>query len=465
MVSNISLRFLRLLHLTSRGTNSRLKTLLVVFVHFFITGSITTIAQNSQKGENQTLYSISPTEIGLDSSFIYTKIDSIVNKALQENAFPGCQVLAAKNGAVFFYKSYGFHTYDSIIPVTNKSIYDFASVTKITGPLPAIMKLYEEGKLKLDAPFCTYWTDFKHSNKKNITLREILAHQAQLLPWMPFWKMAYKKNGKIKRNAFRSGASEKHPTEVAQNMFLNKKYKRKIYKLIKKSPLLEEKKYKYSGLSFFLYPELIKRLTGIDYETYLAENFYKPLGTNLTFNPLKRFDKSRIVPTEYDSIFRKQQIQGYVHDESAAMLGGVSGNAGLFGTALDLAKIMQMYLNGGTYGGKRFLNDSTIKEFTRCQYPENENRRGLGFDKPLLKNKEDGSTAIDASDKSFGHAGFTGTFCWADPHNGILFVFMSNRVYPTRNNSKLYQLNIRPSIHQVLYDACKKLEVRNLEKR
>ncbi len=458
MDSNIFLQFLRFLCTTLREINLRLKISLVIVFYFPFAGSISTIAQNCERVVNQILYNVSPKEIGLDSSFIYTKIDSIVNKAIQEKAFPGCQVLAAKNGAVFFYKSYGFHTYDSITPVTDTSIYDFASVTKITGPLPAIMKLYEEDKLNLDTPFCTYWTDFKHSNKKNITLREILAHQAQLLPWIPFWKMAYKKNRKVKRNAFKSKTSEKHPIEIAQNMFLHKKYLRKIYKSIKKSTLLEEKKYKYSGLSFFLYPELIKRLTGIDYETYLAENFYKPLGTNLSYNPLRKFEKSIIVPTEYDSIFRKQQIQGYVHDESAAMLGGVSGNAGLFGTALDLAKIMQMYLNGGTYGGKRLLSDSTIKEFTRCQFPENENRRGLGFDKPLLNNKENGSTAIDASNKSFGHAGFTGTFCWADPKNGILFVFMSNRVYPTRNNSKLYQLNIRPSIHQVLYDAVKRIK-------
>jgi beta-N-acetylhexosaminidase len=436
-------------------------SLFLLFILFFLGFKVSA----QKKNKPDTLFYVSPIEIGLDSGFIYTKIDSIINKALQEKAFPGCQVLAAKDGEIFFYKSYGFHNYDSITPVTENSVYDFASVTKITGPLPAIMKLYDEGKLNLDTPFCTYWSDFKHSNKKDITLREILAHQARLVPWIPFWKMAYKKNGKVKKRAFKSETSKKHPIEVTQTMFLHKKYLRKIYKSIKKSPLLEEKKYKYSGLSFFLYPELIKKLTGIGYETYLAENFYNPLGINLTYNPLRKIDQSRIVPTEYDSIFRKQQIQGYVHDESAAMLGGVSGNAGLFGTALDLAKIMQMYLNGGTYGGSQFLSDSAVKEFTRCQYPENENRRGLGFDKPLLKNKENGSTAVDASKISFGHAGFTGTFCWADPENGILFVFMSNRVYPTRNNSKLYQLNIRPSIHQVLYDACKKIEVRNFEKR
>ncbi len=415
------------------------------------------LAQTENK--SATLYYCSAKEIGLDSSFIHSKIDSIVNFALIEKAFPGCQVLVAKNGAIFFHKAYGFYTYDSIVPVKKNSIYDFASVTKITGPLPALMKLYDEGKLKLDTSFYAYWPDFKHSNKKDITLREILAHQAKLQPWIPFWKLTLKKNGQFKRSAFKTDSSKRHSVKIAEHMYLNKKYQKKIYKSIKKSPLLEEKKYKYSGLSFFLFPQLIENLTGIAYEDYLNRYFYQPLGAgSVTYNPLNKFDKSLIIPTEYDSIFRKQQMHGYVHDESAAMLGGISGNAGLFGTTLDLAKIMQMYLNGGKYAGIRFISDSTIKEFTRCQYPKNENRRGLGFDKPLLKNKEYGSTAIDASEKSFGHAGFTGTFCWADPENGILFVFMSNRVYPTRNNSKLYQLNIRPSLHQVLYDAVKRIK-------
>ncbi|MDF1550346.1 MAG: serine hydrolase, partial [Bacteroidales bacterium] len=234
------------------------------------------------------------------------------------------------------------------------------------------------------------------------------------------------------------------------------------YKEVKKSKLLTTKDYVYSGLSFLLYPEIIKNLTGSDYENYLKQNFYYPLGAyTLTYNPLKMFDKSRIVPTENDTFFRNQQICGTVHDEAAAVLGGVSGNAGLFGTTLDLAKLMQMYLNMGQYGGIQFISDTTLGEFTRYQYPENENRRGLGFDKPMLKDKENGHTAIDASDKSFGHSGYTGTFVWADPENGILFVFMSNRVYPTRNNSKIYEFNIRPAIQQVLYDAVKKKEIRN----
>ena len=414
------------------------------------------------KGELRFCYKI-PEELGVNPVYLNTKIDSIAELGIRSGAFPGCQVFAAKNGAVFFHKTYGFHTYDSIVPVSKSDLYDFASLTKITGPLPALMKLYDEGNFKLDTKFTVYWPDFKHSNKKNITVRDVLTHQAQLQAWLPLWKKTLNKKGKFKRHTFKNDSSKNYPVKVTEQLYLQKKYRKKIYKAIKKSKLNPEKKYKYSDLPFLLFPAIIEKLTSSNYEYYLKENFYKTMGAyTLTYNPLKHFNKSVIIPTEKDTFFRMEQIHGMVHDESAAMLGGVSGNAGLFGTTIDLAKLMQMYLNKGQYGGIQLISDTTIDEFTRCQFPENENRRGLGFDKPLLKNKENGSTAIDASEKSFGHSGFTGTFAWADPETGILFVFMSNRVYPTRNNSRIYQLNIRPAIHQVLYDvAGRKLEIRN----
>lgn len=398
-----------------------------------------------------------PEELGLNSEYINSKIDSIAERSIKEGAFPGCQILAAKNGTIFFHKTYGFHTFDSIIAVKKSDLYDFASITKITGPLPALMRLYDQGKFKLDTPFYAYWPDFKHSNKKHIFVRDVLSHQAKLQPYIAFWKNTYKKNGKFRYHTFKSDSSKNYNIKVTNHLFLHKNYRKKVYKAVKKSELLTKKEYVYSGLSFLLYPEIIKNLTGSDYESYLKQNFYRPLGAyTLTYNPLKIFAKSRLVPTENDTFFRNQQICGIVHDEAATVLGGVSGNAGLFGTTLDLAKLMQMYLNMGQYGGIQFISDTTLREFTRYQYPENDNKRGLGFDKPMLKDKENGYTAIDASDSSFGHSGFTGTFTWVDPKNGILFVFMSNRVYPTRNNTKIYELNIRPSIQQVLYDAGKK---------
>jgi len=401
-----------------------------------------------------------PEELGLDSKFIETKVDSIANRSIKEGAFPGCQVIAAKNGKLFFHKTYGFHTYDSITPVQKTDLYDYASITKITGPLPALMKLYDEGKFKLDARFSDYWHGFKHSNKKDLMVRDVLTHQSQLVAWLPLWNKTVKKNGKFKRHLVRTEYSKKFPVKITENLILRRKYNKKIYKAIAKSKLLKEKAYVYSDLSFYLYPQFIKKITGIDYETYINQNFFKPIGAyTLGYKPLEKYGKKRIIPTENDTFFRMQQIHGTVHDEGAALMGGVSGHAGLFGAALDLAKMMQMYLNMGEYGGKRFISDTTLKEFTKCQFPENNNRRGLGFDKPLLKNKADGSSAIDASDESFGHSGFTGTFCWADPQNGLLYVLMTNRVYPTRNNSKISQLNIRPSIHQVFYDAVKKADL------
>jgi len=324
------------------------------------------------------------------------------------------------------------------------------------------MKLYDEGKFKLDTNFANYWPDFKHSNKNKIIVRDVLAHQAQLAAWLPFWKKTMKKNGQFKRHTIKPDSSKNFSVKITDKMFLHKNYKKKIYKTIKKSKLLIKKEYVYSDLSFYLYPQMIKNITGMDYETYLNVEFFNPIGANtLNYKPLERFNKDQIIPTENDTFFRMQQIHGTVHDEGAILMGGVSGHAGLFGTALDLAKMMQMYLNMGTYGGQRFISESTLKEFTKCQFPENNNRRGLGFDKPLLQNKADGSSAFDASDKSFGHSGYTGTFCWADPESGILYIFMSNRVYPTRNNSKIGQLNIRPSIHQVFYDAAKMAALKN----
>ncbi len=394
--------------------------------------------------------------LGLDSFYICSKIDSIVERGIKEHAFPGCQILAAKDGAIFFDKVYGYHTYDSIDLVKKTDLYDWASVTKITGTLPAIMKLYDEGKLNLDTPFCVYWKPFKHSNKKNITLREILSHQAGLIPWIPYWRIALNRKAKMKRSIIRSDSSERFCLKVADSIYLNKNFTRRVYKKIKRSQVYRNKKYKYSGLAFFIFPKIIENITGEKYEEYIKSRFFRPLGANtVTYNPTLFFDKSRIMPTELDSYFRHQLIHGYVHDEGAAMMGGVSGNAGLFGTAIDLAKIMQMYLNGGAYGDKRFISNSVLKHFACCQFPENENRRGLGFDKPLLKDKEEGYTAIDASDKSFGHSGYTGTFTWADPETGILLVILSNRVYPTRDNVELFNLDIRKSIHQVIYDALK----------
>ena len=230
--------------------------------------------------------------------------------------------------------------------------------------------------------------------------------------------------------------------------------------MIQKSKVSKDKSYLYSGLSFYLYPDLVQQLTGKSFDQYLADEFYKPLGAKTVgFNAGENFPLEDIVPTEVDSFFRMQTLHGVVHDEGAAMMLGLSGNAGLFGNAMDLAKIYQMLLNGGEYAGKRYLKTSTVEEFTRCQFCKTGNRRGMGFDKPLIEyDSSRSSVAKAASSESFGHSGYTGTFVWADPANDLLFIFLSNRVHPTRNNRKIYSLNVRPRIHSLVYDLLEQAE-------
>ena len=402
-------------------------------------------------------YSI-PEEVGIKSELLRQKIDSIAMLGVDSGAYPGCQVLIAKKGKIIFHECYGYLTYNNFQQVEKNNIYDWASVSKVTGPLPALMKLVDENKISLDSRFSNYWDDFKNSNKKDLKVREILAHQSQLASWIAFWEMTVTKNGELDKKVFRNKPSKKFSVRVSDNLYMNKNFRKTMFDTIRTSELMPRKKYLYSGLSFYLYPDIISNLTGQPYESYLKNTFYEPLGaTTITFNAYKHFPIKRIIPTEMDDFFRKEQLRGFVHDEGAAMMGGVSGNAGLFGTTNDLAKLFQMYLQKGYFGGRRYISEKTMNEFTRIQFPDNKNRRGLGFDKPLIDNDKnrlrDAYPAVSSSKNSFGHGGYTGTFAWADPDEGLLFIFMSNRVFPTRENSKLYQLNIRTAMHQAIYDC------------
>lgn len=408
--------------------------------------------------KNRSLAYTIPEEFQISSAELHQKIDSIAQMGVDSGAYPGCQVLIAKEGNVIFHECYGFHTYDKKHEVEPDNIYDWASVTKVTGPLPAIMKLVDEGKIDLDAPFSRYWPDFIGTNKEKITVREVLAHQARLQAWISYWQMTLDEDGKLSTEVFKDQPTENFDVRISEHLFMNHDFRKTMFDTIRTSKLLPRKRYVYSGLSFYLYPDIISNLTGQPYEDYIHSNFYNPLGAyTVTYNPYRQFPLERMVPTEIDDFFRHEKLHGFVHDEGAAMMGGVSGNAGLFGTANDLAKIFQMYNQKGYYGGKRFISEETINEFTRVQYPDNDNRRGLGFDKPYIDNYEndldEAYPAVNASENSFGHSGYTGTFAWADPDNGLLFIFMSNRVYPTRNNIKLFQLNIRPVMHQAIYDC------------
>ncbi|MET2984714.1 serine hydrolase domain-containing protein [Aureibaculum conchae] len=402
-----------------------------------------------------------PSDVGLDSTFIYHKVDSIITLGIQNHAFPGAQVLVAKESKIIFHQAYGFHTYDSIQKVGLDDIYDLASVTKITAALPALMKLVDEGKLDLDEPFSNYWKRWRHvKDKKELTLREILAHQAGLKPYIVFLNEVIKKNGKIKKRFVKQKPTKHFSNQAYKGLYIKNKFNRKMYRMANRSKVTKEKKYRYSGLTFLIYPELIQQISGQSFENYLTDNFYKPLGANtMGFTPKKKNYKNKIVPTEYDSIFRKELTHGWVHDENASLLGGVSGNAGLFATATDLAKMMQMYMNYGVYNGKRYFSEATVKEFIKIQYPNNDNRRGLGFDKPSIGNDtlslKDAYPSPEVSAESFGHSGFTGTFVWADPKEKLVYIFLSNRVHPTRNNRGIYTFNIRSAIQQVFYQAKK----------
>lgn len=404
-------------------------------------------------------YSI-PEEEGISSEFLNWKIDSLAYLGLNKKAYPGCQVLVARNGNVILHKTYGYHTYDNKLKVLETDLYDWASITKVSGPLPAIMKLVDEKKLDVEKPLSDYWPDFKHSNKEDIKISEFLTHQAGIPAWLPLWQMGVNKKGELDPNIFKHQPIDGFRVRISENLYLKDDFSKMIYDTIRNSKV-GEKKYVYSDLSFCIYPQIITNITRVNYEDYVKMNFYRPLGaTTLTYNPYLHFTLNHIIPTETDLLFRRQNIIGFVHDESAAMLGGVSGNAGLFGSANDLAKLFQMYLQKGYFGGKRYISEATVNQFIKPRFPENGNRRALGFDKPLLDNNtkstKNAYPAKGVSSNSFGHSGFTGTFVWTDPDNGLLYIFMSNRVYPTRQNGKIYELNIRSGMLQSICDGINK---------
>ena len=403
-----------------------------------------------------------PEEVGIDSRYLTQQVDSLVNVGLTQQAFPGCVVEMARNGKVIFRKAYGNHTYDASYgveptPVRVDDLFDLASLTKVSASVPALMQLVDAGKFNLNAKMSDYLPDFKKSNKANLVWRDVLTHQAGLKAFIPFWTTAKNLDGTWKSKTFQTERSGRYSIEVTDSLYEFRRYPQVIYDQIRDSPLSGKKEYVYSDLSFLLYPLVVKRLTGQDFEDYLKKNVYEPLGaTNLTFKPRRFYPLTRILPTEYDSLFRETLVWGRVHDEGAAMLDGVSGHAGLFGTANDLMKLYDMYRQKGTYGGQELVSAKTVAEFTRYQFPESGNRRGLGFDKPSFTYS--GNAPRSATKASFGHSGFTGTFFWVepDPAYNLTYAFLSNRVYPTRNNNKIITLNIRTNIVEALYQATKR---------
>ena len=382
------------------------------------------------------------------------KIDSLATHILDEKMAPGFQVLVARKGQVVLNKSYGYQTDKKTTKVKNSDIYDVASLTKILATLPLLMKAQEDQKISLSNNLGDLLPSFKNTNKAGVSVREILSHYGKLKAWIPFYKATQDSlTGANLPMYYSSEKSKKYTLNIAENIYLKSNYKDTIYKYIREADQQEEAGYKYSDLGYYLFKEVIEMSYKKPLNVLADEVFYQSLGANrTTYLPLQKFSKKEIIPTEKDTYYRQQLLHGHVHDMGAAMLGGVGGHAGLFANANDVAKIMQMYLQKGYYGGKRYLKTVTLDTFNHRYFADKKVRRGLGFDKPQL-DPEVKATCGCVSEESFGHSGFTGTYTWADPKSGIVYVFLSNRVYPTMENIGLIEQNMRTEIQQVIQDA------------
>ena len=423
-----------------------------------------------------------PEEVHADPA-VLKQIDELVEQSIKQHVMPGCQILAAKDGVVFFNRCYGYLTYDKKQPVTDQTIYDLASVTKIAASVPALMLLTEDGKIGLDDPLSAYLPELAESDKCGMTFVEVLSHFARLQPYINFYfntltvpsdpeaplfhtgrtstytlpigsNVYLHRNISPKAGYYTALPDSLHHTEVADGLYVLDSFRDTIFQAITESPLLTSQVYKYSDMGYYYIWRIIEQITGEPFQTYIRRKVYAPLGAStMCFHPLEMFDKQRIAPTENDVYFRRQVVRGTVNDPGAALLGGVCGHAGLFASAGDLAKLMQLYLNGGAYGGRHYFSPETVHEFNTPHFPEQQNRRGLGFDKPLPEYSDLGPVCEGASLSSFGHSGFTGAYTWADPENGLLYVFLTNRLYPDERENLLAKQSIRTVIHQWIVDA------------
>lgn len=401
---------------------------------------------------NELRKTIYPVDAGVTDVAALGKIDMFMARNIVDNVFPGCRVLAARNGKVFYDKAFGYMTYGKQQKVDTNTIYDMASCTKVLATTISVMRLYEQGKLDLDKTLGDYIPAAKGTNKANLRIRDILLHQAGLKGWIPFYKEVDEDNGKMKASLYRSKPEDGFHIPVARNIYLKDSYIDTMWSRIYASGLDNAGKMVYSDLDFYFMAEVVRQITGKTIDKYVEDEFYKPMGLkNITYNPLNKFDTMRIAPTELETSFRAQELRGYVHDPGAALFGGVAGHAGIFATAHDVAAIFQMLLNKGSYGGKRYFKPATVDLFTA--YNSRISHRGLGFDKPLPEEDNGGPAGDRCSASAFGHQGFTGTCVWADPETGIVFVFLSNRVNPGTINTKINKLNVRTVAQDLVYES------------
>lgn len=422
-----------------------------------------------------------PEEYGLSSALL-KKIDTIALDGIQQGAYPGCQVVVLKNGHIMFDKSFGTYTGKGSPRVESTNIYDLASLSKTTGTLLAVMKLYDKGRFNLTDKISDYLPFLQRTDKKDITIQEILYHQSGLPSWLPFYQETIDKDSYDGR-LFSARKDAHHPVQIGtttwanpkfkfkseyispvktgdytvqicDSLWLNRSFRKVIEEKIVEAPL-KQKRYVYSDIGFILLGMLVEQLAGMPMEAYLQREFYEPMGLERTgYLPLRRFAKSEIVPSNKDRFLRKETMQGYVHDEASAFFGGLAGNAGLFSTAREVARVYQMLLNGGEIDGQRYLSKETCQLFTT--EVSKISRRGLGFDKPDMEDPKKGNCASGVPAEVYGHTGFTGTCAWVDPVNDLVYVFLSNRIYPNVTNRKLNQLHIRERIQEAIYGAMKK---------
>ncbi|GAB3236390.1 glycoside hydrolase family 3 N-terminal domain-containing protein [Hymenobacter seoulensis] len=420
-----------------------------------------------------------PEAVGMNNN-LEARVDSIMNGAVTARAFPGGEVVIARRGVVVLRKSYGTHSFQNSPaqagkpsrPVRNTDLYDLASLTKVTAALPALMKLQEAGKFSPDMTLGQLFPEFQGTNKQDLKLRDVLTHQARLKAWIPFWKDYTKPRGifnallgkspdakevsatlpsELNRRFFRPDSSARFPLPAGPNLWARKDFPERLTKAIAESPLNEKPGYVYSDLSFIMYPRFIKSATGKSLDQFVTDEIYRPLGAStLGYNPTRRFPRSRITPTEYDSLFRHGQLHGTVHDEGAALLGGLSGHAGLFGNANDVAKLVQLYAWNGKYGGQQLFKPETVAEYTKCQFCP-DNRRALGFDRPATNPALNSAKSV--SQLSYGHTGFTGTYFWVDPKEELTCIVLTNRVNPTRRNNKITEVSVRTGVLQVALES------------
>ena len=391
-----------------------------------------------------------PERVGLSTKGLGA-IDRLVKDGLDSLMFPGAQVLVARHGKVVYQKSFGKPTYAAKDSITNEHIYDLASLTKILSTLPMVMKMEEEGKIELNSTFEELVPNYSNTEIKNVTVLKALSHFGRLPAWIPFYISTLDKSRKPSAEFYRTAPMPGFSTKVYDELYLADAYQDSIYNRIGRQDL-KSNRYRYSDVPYYVMKKIIETGYGQSLDYLTADFLYARIGANhMSYNPLEKFDKQGIVPSEEDDYYRYGTVQGYVHDMGAAMQGGVGGHAGLFSNSNDIAKIMQMYLQNGYYGGTKFFDSRTVKRFNTCYFCDQNVRRGVGFDKPQLEHS--GPTCGCVSRNSFGHSGFTGTFTWADPEEEIIYVFLSNRTYPSASNTLLVKSALRTRIQQAIYDS------------